>query len=103
MTNTKVPRKLRSLTADILGTSLPVDPIPADDIAKSKRWTALTVGRNRKVTILGGARSCMYPERLHCNQLRDGPLLEKPWQRVVCREGFVGTKGKQLRQYAALR
>ncbi|MGH0153044.1 UNVERIFIED_CONTAM: hypothetical protein FKN15_023919 [Acipenser sinensis] len=37
MTNTKVPRKLRSLTADILGTSLPVDPIPADDIAKSKR------------------------------------------------------------------
>ncbi|MGH0125867.1 UNVERIFIED_CONTAM: hypothetical protein FKN15_074287 [Acipenser sinensis] len=50
------------------------------------RWTAMTVGGNRKVTILGGARSCMYLEGFHCNQLR-----------VVCKEEVLGTKGEQLR------
>ncbi|MGH0135603.1 UNVERIFIED_CONTAM: hypothetical protein FKN15_058278 [Acipenser sinensis] len=50
------------------------------------RWTAWTVGGNRKVTILGGARSCMYLEGFHCNQLR-----------VVCKEEVLGTKGEQLR------
>ncbi|MGH0121671.1 UNVERIFIED_CONTAM: hypothetical protein FKN15_064340 [Acipenser sinensis] len=52
------------------------------------------VGGNRKVTILGGARSCNYSGRFHCSQLRGSPLLEKPRQRVDCREEFAGYKGE---------
>ncbi|MGH0165619.1 UNVERIFIED_CONTAM: hypothetical protein FKN15_049248 [Acipenser sinensis] len=58
------------------------------------RSATSVVGGNRKVTILGGARSCKYSGRIHCSQLRGSPLLEKPWRRVDCREEFAGYKGK---------
>ena len=65
--------------------------------------SASVVGGNRKVTILGGARSCKYSGRFHCSQLRGSPLLEKPGDALIAGRSFLGTKGKQLRQYLPLR
>ncbi|MGH0130265.1 UNVERIFIED_CONTAM: hypothetical protein FKN15_015607 [Acipenser sinensis] len=56
----------------------------------------IRLGGNRKVTILGGARSCKYSGRFHCSQLRGSPLLEKPGDALTAGRSLLGTKGKQL-------